>query len=59
MRDIDLQDLMFALLGVGLSLDTSFLVVIPTLPVGNGNVSSLPLFIETLLVVFDFIDVHK
>lgn len=39
---------MFALLGVGLSLVTSFLVVIPTLPVGDGNVSSLSLFIETL-----------
>lgn len=39
---------MFALLGVGLSLVTSFLVVIPTLPVGDVNVSSLLLFIETL-----------
>ena len=35
MRAIELQDLMFALLGVGLSLDTPLLAVIPTLPVGN------------------------
>lgn len=48
MLDRDLQDLIFTLLGVGLSLVTSFLVVIPTLPVGDGNDSSLPLFIETL-----------
>lgn len=54
MLDTELQDLVFALLDVGLSLLSSFLVVLPILPFGNGNVYSLPSCIETFLTCIEF-----
>lgn len=59
MLDMELQDVLFALLGFGLTLVSLFFPMLPFLPLQNGSVCCVPLFIGSMKFVSKFIASHS